>query len=235
MKLKEYEKELSRYMWFSWQFLRRNQKYQNDYWNLSEGDMLNKWGFCGDYHDINPAAIMEQDIGQLEAIIERRASVLGQNHKHVIRLQDQLKKRKEHLNNVKETNPKKYSLPLAWNAGFVDIRYNPPDYLFPGAEQSEKEIIVKIDPDFPDNLIIAVIVNFLKEYRKRNKRREKRVPWERLDNYLTIYDLAQQGKSYEQIASEVFPHGPDNKYTAIKNVKNGLRQARKIIARGKII
>lgn len=230
-----YEKELSRYMWYTWQLVRRNPAYQKDHWTLTEGEMLNKWGFCGSYLEEDQKANEDQEIAQLQDLIKRRTAILGPEHKLIIRLQSDLEERSKAQQDPRPSTP--FILPFAWHMRFLDARESIPDNIFPGKAETKREIIIKIDPDYPDELILAGIKDYLRGYRKRIKHREKRIPWNNLDEYLKIYDLKKERKTDLEIARVLYPTQTEDylSSTGKQNVKNGYRQAKKLIQRGNLI
>jgi hypothetical protein len=120
---------------------------------------------------------------------------------------------------------------------FLDARESTPDNIFPGKGETKREIIIKIDPDYPDELILAGIKDYLRGYGKRIKHREKRIPWNNLDEYLKIYDLKKERKTDLEIDRVLYPTQTEDylSSTGKQNVKNGYRQAKKLIQRGNLI
>jgi hypothetical protein len=162
--------------------------------------MLNKWGFCGSYIEEDQKANEDQEIAQLQDLIKRRTAILGPEHKLIIRLQSDLEERSKAQQDPRPSTP--FILPFAWHMRFLDARESIPDNIFPGKRETKREIIIKIDPDYPDELILAGIKDYLRGYRKRIKHREKRIPWNNLDEYLKIYDLKKERKTDLEIAKE---------------------------------
>ena len=142
---------------------------------------------CGSYLEEDQKTTEDQEIARLQDLIQRRTAILGPEHKLIIRLRADLEERSKAQKDPYPSTP--LTLPFAWHMRFSDARESITDDISPKKGERKREIIIKIDPDYPDELILAGIKDYLRGYRKRIKHRKKRIPWNNLDEYLTIYDL----------------------------------------------
>lgn len=66
-------------------------------------------------------------------------------------------------------------------------------------------LTVRIDLNAPSQKILKLIGEAVRRIKENRPKRQKRIRYELYDRYLRIYDLRESGKTYREIAGEVFP------------------------------
>ena len=92
-----------------------------------------------------------------------------------------------------------------------------------------KALRVTINLSYPEEIILHKMSWIIKHYQSFIKKR--RFDYNKLSEYLEIYDLKSEGKTFAAIAHELFPRRTDRRSynSALERVKRGYKKACQLI------
>jgi len=106
---------------------------------------------------------------------------------------------------------------------------------WPGTKEARKELSqvkslkVIINLMYPEEMIHCHLGDLIKHYQSFIKKR--RVDYLKFDEYLKIYDLKTQGKTFAAIVYEMFPGTADRNYNSyLERVKRGYKKASELVS-----
>lgn len=221
---------------YRWEFLRRNREYQNDYQSFikttkrssvdqrCKSQECKKFGEKYGFHPIN-YNLSYQDI----CAIGRSQSVDGKKltkwQKEEIRAFHQTCRMVGFA--VEEIECSNDNLDQHFNntqaMTFKEIPW-------PGTKAARKELSqikslkLIINLMYPEEIIHHYLGHMIKHYQSFIKK--KRFDYLKFDEYLMIYDLKTQGKTFAAIVYEMFPDHPERSYNSLlERVKRGHKKA----------
>ena len=106
---------------------------------------------------------------------------------------------------------------------------------WPGTKKGRRELSqvkslkVIIDLTYPEEMIHYHLGLLVKHYQSFLKK--KRFDYLKFNEYLKIYDLKAQGKTFAAIVYEMFPGYPDRNYNSfLERVKRGYKKASELVS-----
>ena len=225
---------------YRWEFLRRNKKYQNDYKNfIKKTEKLSvdqrrksqerkifeeKYGFSPINYNLS-----YQDICALGRGRWVEGKKLPKWQEEEIRAFHQTCQMVGFV--VEETECSNDSLDKHFiNTKKMTFKEIP----WPGTKAGRKELSqvkslkLVINLQYPEEAIHYYLGHMIKHYQSFIKK--KRFDYLRFDEYLRVYDLKTQRKTFATIVYEMFPDHPERSYNSfLERVKRGYKKASELV------